>query len=108
MDPQPDSVPINTLVPVEGTPLQDQERVDAFEWIRMIAMARILIPKAMVRLSAGRTDLSREAQGFAFMAGANSIFTGETLLTTPNPEWSHDHALLNDLGLKAKRPSVTV
>jgi len=86
MDPQPESVPINMLVPVAGTPLEDQERLDIFEWIRCIAVARILMPQSMVRLSAGRLTISKEAQAMAFMAGANAIFTGEKLLTTPNPE----------------------
>ena len=73
----------------------------------MIAVARIIMPKAMIRLSAGRLDLSTEAQALAFMAGANSIFTGEKLLTTPNPEFNHDHELLSTLGLKPKAPDVT-
>ena len=101
LNPQPESVPINTLVAVEGTPLENQDKVDVFDWIRMIATARILMPNARVRLSAGRLDLSREAQALAFMAGANSIFSGEKLLTTPNPLDQSDRALLNTLGLKA-------
>lgn len=105
LNPQPESVPINALVPVEGTPLENQKQVDSFEWIRVIAAARILMPKAMVRLSAGRMTLSKETQAFAFLAGANSIFTGEKLLTTDNPEWDFDHALLTELGLKGRRPS---
>ena len=103
LDPAPESVPINTLVPVKGTPLQDQERVDTFEWIRMIAIARIALPTSKVRLSAGRLDISKEAQALAFMAGANSIFTGEKLLTTGNPSWDKDHALLKALGMKAQK-----
>ncbi len=101
-DPQPESVPINKLVPVEGTPLahQDQE-IDTIEWIRTIATARILMPKSFVRLSAGRTGLSEEAQALAFSAGANSIFAGDKLLTTPNPEWNSDQKLFEKLGLQA-------
>lgn len=106
LDPQPESVPINALVPVAGTPLQDAPPVDTFEWIRTIAVARILMPKAMVRLSAGRLSLSKEAQALAFLAGANSIFTGEKLLTTPNPEWNADGALMQALGLSARAPAV--
>lgn len=104
LNPQPESVPINMLVPVEGTPLEEQKRLDVFEWIRTIAVARILMPRAMVRLSAGRLEISREAQAMAFMAGANAIFTGEKLLTTPNPEMNEDSDLLKDLGLKPRAP----
>jgi biotin synthase len=104
LNPQPESVPINMLVPVEGTPLQDQKILDIFEWIRCIAVARILMPKAMVRLSAGRLQISREAQAMAFMAGANAIFTGEKLLTTANPEFDADNELLATLGLKPRAP----
>jgi len=105
LNPQPESVPINALVPVEGTPLQDAPELDTFEWIRTIAVARILMPSAMVRLSAGRLSLSKEAQALAFMAGANSIFTGEKLLTTPNPEWNADGALMDSLGLTKRPPN---
>lgn len=108
LDPQPESVPINMLVPVEGTPMQDQKPLDIFDWIRSIATARILMPKSMVRLSAGRLSISREAQALAFMAGANAIFTGEKLLTTPNPEINEDSNLLNELGLIPMKPSVQV
>lgn len=104
LDPQPESVPINALVPIEGTPLQDAPPLDTFEWIRTIAVARILLPRAMVRLSAGRLSLSAEAQALAFLAGANSIFTGEKLLTTPNPEWNADGALMQALGLTPRPP----
>ncbi len=104
LDPQPESVPINMLVPVEGTPLEKMERLDIFEWIRCIAVARILMPQSMVRLSAGRLEISKEAQALAFMAGANAIFTGEKLLTTANPEKDFDHALLQELGLKPRAP----
>ena len=106
LDPQPESVPINALVPVKGTPLENQEPVSSFVWIRMIAMARILVPKAKIRLSAGRLTISKEAQAMAFLAGANSIFTGEKLLTTGNPEFDADHALLDELGLTALAPDV--
>ena len=104
LDPQPESVPINALVPIEGTPLADAEPLDVFEWVRVIAVARILVPKAMVRLSAGRLSISREAQALAFMAGANAIFTGDKLLTTPNPGNSEDDRLMTALGLKARAP----
>ncbi|MGH1404308.1 MAG: biotin synthase BioB [Alphaproteobacteria bacterium] len=104
LDPQPESVPINMLVPVEGTPMANNELLDIFEWIRAIAVARILMPKAMVRLSAGRLTISKEAQAMAFMAGANAIFTGEKLLTTPNPEKDADYELLDELGIKPRAP----
>ncbi len=104
LDPQPESVPINALVPVKGTPLENQKPVEVFEWIRMIAVARILMPKAMVRLSAGRLTMSKEAQAMAFLAGANSIFTGEKLLTTPNPGQDIDLELLKELGLEPRIP----
>lgn len=104
LETQPESVPINALVPVEGTPLENQKMIDPFDWIRVIAVARILMPEAMVRLSAGRLQLAKEVQAFAFMAGANSIFTGEKLLTTDNPDWDIDHQLLSKLGLEP-RPS---
>ncbi len=102
--PQPESVPINVLVPVAGTPLEERPPVPPFEFVRMIALARILMPKAMVRLSAGRLDLSPEAQALAFLAGANSIFSGERLLTTPNPARGADEKLFHDLGLKSRAP----
>jgi biotin synthase len=104
LDPQPESVPINMLVPVAGTPLENVEKLDIFEWIRAIAVARILMPKAMVRLSAGRLEISKEAQAMAFMAGANAIFTGEKLLTTANPESDFDAGLLQELGMKPRAP----
>lgn len=100
---QPESVPINTLVPVEGTPLQDQEKVPVWDLIKMVAIARITMPKSAVRLSAGRLELSDEGQAFCFMAGANSIFAGETLLTTPNPEFDQDMQLFQTLGLVSKK-----
>lgn len=104
LNPQPESVPINMLVPVEGTPMADTEPLDIFEWIRCIAVARILMPKAMVRLSAGRLTISKEAQAMAFMAGANAIFSGEKLLTTANPESDVDMDLLSELGIKPRAP----
>lgn len=104
LNPQPESVPINALVPVAGTPLAEQEKVDPMEWIRTIAVARILMPRAMVRLSAGRMDIPESAQAMAFLAGANSIFTGDKLLTTANPDFDFDKKLLDKLGLHG-RPS---
>jgi biotin synthase len=93
LDPHPESVPINALVPVLGTPLGAQEKLDPLDLVRMIATTRILMPNARVRLSAGRSDLSREAQILCLVAGANSVFYGETLLTTPNAEVNADDAL---------------
>jgi biotin synthase len=107
LDPYPESVPINALVPVAGTPLGAQPPIDGIEMVRAIATARILMPKARVRLSAGRTAMSDETQALCFLAGANSIFTGEKLLTTPNPGEDHDAALMAKLGLEkdgAARP----
>jgi biotin synthase len=98
-DPSPESVPINCLMPQEGTPLAGQKMVDVFELVRLIATTRIALPRARVRLSAGRTALTREAQALCFFAGANSIFFGDRLLTAPNPEESDDRALLRSLGL---------
>ena len=95
----PESVPINALVPVSGTPLAENKKIDVLDLIRMIATARILMPKAMVRLSAGRTDLSVLEQAFCFMAGANSIFAGDKLLTTPNPSVDEDKQMFSLLGL---------
>ena len=98
MEPQPESVPINALVATPGTPLGDRPPVDPVEFVRMIATARILMPKTKVRLSAGRLELSREAQLLCFLAGANSIFYGEKLLTTGNPDIEADQALLRAAG----------
>jgi biotin synthase len=98
----PESVPVNALVPVEGTPLEDQERVSVWEMIRMIATARITMPKAMVRLSAGRVRMTTEEQALCFMAGANSIFAGDKLLTTPNPEENQDKQMFQTLNLKPR------
>jgi biotin synthase len=101
LNPQPESVPVNALVPVAGTPLEGRPPVDPFDLVRMIAVARILMPRARVRLSAGRTELSREAQLLAMYAGANSIFYGDKLLTAMNPAEDGDLALLRDAGLRA-------
>ena len=98
----PGSVPINALVRVQGTPLQDNPKVDIWEMIRMIATARIIMPAAMVRLSAGRAEMSISEQALCFMAGANSIFSGDKLLTTPNPGFDEDHAMFQLLGLKPR------
>jgi biotin synthase len=100
LNPHPESVPINMLVRAEGTPLANAAELDPLVMVRTIATARITMPRAMVRLAAGRLQMSREAAALCFLAGANSIFTGEKLLTTPNPEKSEDEALLRDLGLK--------
>ncbi|MCH8204100.1 MAG: biotin synthase BioB [Candidatus Hydrogenedentes bacterium] len=98
-DPHPESVPINILVRVPGTPMADFPDVDPFEMVRMVATARIAMPASTVRFAAGRTGLSQETQALCFLAGANSIFTGEKLLTTPNPGEDHDKALLAKVGL---------
>jgi biotin synthase len=100
LDPQPESVPINDLVPVPGTPLAAAEPLDPFEFVRCIAVARILMPRSHVRLSAGRGDFSDELQALCFLAGANSIFYGEKLLTTGNPDCESDQRLFARLGLK--------
>jgi len=105
-DPQPQSVPINCLMAMPGTPLADQPPVDIFELVRLIAVARIALPKARVRLAAGRTRISREGQALCFFAGANSIFFGDKLLTAKNPEVDVDLALLRELGLKVGRRNV--
>jgi biotin synthase len=101
LEPPPESVPINTLVATEGTPLESLPPVDPLELVRMIATARLLMPRARVRLSAGRLSLTREAQVLCFFAGANSIFYGEKLLTTGNPDVDADRALLDVAGLRA-------
>jgi biotin synthase len=99
MPEHPESVPINALVAVAGTPLENNQKVDVWDMVKMIATARILMPKAMVRLSAGRATMSVSDQAMCFMAGANSIFTGEKLLTTPNPTFDEDQAMFNLLGI---------
>ena len=98
----PESVPINALVRVKGTPLQHNPKVDIWDMIRMIATARIIMPSAMVRLSAGRAEMSISEQALCFMAGANSIFSGDKLLTTPNPAFDEDNVMFQLLGLKAR------
>ncbi len=99
-NPHPESVPINMLVRVKGTPLADESTVPPLQFVRMIALARILMPNSFVRLSAGRMEMSDETQALAFLAGANSIFAGEKLLTTPNPSDNHDRDLLDSLGMQ--------
>ncbi len=96
----PDSVPINRLVKVEGTPLAETAELDPFEFVRTIAVARLLMPRSMVRLSAGRESMSDELQALCFAAGANSIFHGEKLLTTGNPDVERDRLLFERLGLR--------
>jgi biotin synthase len=107
----PESVPINQLVPVPGTPLEGSARVDPFDFVRTIAVARLLMPQAQVRLSAGRGEMSDELQALCFLAGANSIFYGDKLLTTGNPDVERDQRLFARLGLnaggdEARRPSA--
>ncbi|UAY53308.1 biotin synthase BioB [Ferruginibacter albus] len=104
MEQHPDSVPINALVAVKGTPLENNERVSIDEMLRMIATARIIMPKSVVRLSAGRNEMSIAEQALCFMAGANSIFAGEKLLTTPNPDFDTDMQMFKMLGLTARKP----
>lgn len=102
LNPHPESVPINGLVAVEGTPMEEQEIVPIWDMVRMIATTRIVLPDTVVRLSAGRTEMNDEGQALCFMAGAGSIFSGDKLLTTPNPGESRDNQLFQTLGLKAK------
>jgi biotin synthase len=97
----PESVPINMLIAVPGTPLADAERIDPITFVRTVALARILMPKSYVRLSAGRTDMSEETQALCFFAGANSIFVGDVLLTAENPNEDADAGLFAKLGLKS-------
>ena len=104
----PDSLPINDLMPIPGTPLGDSEAVDGLEFVRMIAVARIVCPKAVVRLSAGREHMSRELQALCFLAGANSMFVGGKLLTTSNPDKDTDAALMAELGLRPMGTGTTV
>jgi biotin synthase len=103
-DPAPESVPINALMPMEGTPMEGNTQVDVFDLVRMIATARIALPRTKIRLSAGRTRLSREGQAWCFFAGANSIFYGDKLLTAGNPGTSADRALFEELDLTAQEP----
>src|SRR5207237_7701336 len=101
LDPPPESIPINCLVPIAGTPLQNAQPVDAVELVRMVATTRIAFPKARVRLSAGRDKMSRELQILCFLAGANSVFFGDKLLTASNPSAEGDGALFRAMGLSA-------
>lgn len=104
METPPESIPINALVAVEGTPLEDQQPIEQWEFIRMIATTRIAFPGSVIRLSAGRNKMSMEGQALCFMAGASSIFAGDKLLTTPNPEYNADKAMFDILGLIPKAP----
>jgi biotin synthase len=106
LDPQPESVPINLLVRIPGTPLGDIPSLEPLEFVRTIACARIVLPKSMVRLSAGRQGMPDYLQALCFLAGANSIFYGDRLLTTPNPDQSEDHALFASLGLRPLLPAT--
>ena len=99
----PESVPINMLVKVEGTPLDNEEEVDPIEFIRIIAAARIMMPKSYIRLSAGRNSMSDEMQALCYLAGSNSIFYGEKLLTTDNPQLIEDRSLLKRLGIQPNK-----
>lgn len=103
LNPQPESVPINALVPVEGTPMESMEPVPIWDMIRMVATTRIIMPKTQVRLSAGRTEMSREGQAMCFFTGANSIFAGDKLLTTPNPDVNEDMEMFKMLGLNPQK-----
>jgi biotin synthase len=104
MEQPPESIPINALVAVAGTPLQDQKAIPVWDMVRMVATSRILFPQSIIRLSAGRTEMSQEGQALCFMAGASSIFAGDKLLTTPNPEFNEDADLFKILGLTPKAP----
>jgi biotin synthase len=108
LDPQPESVPINALVPVEGTPLELEKLIEIWEMIRMVATTRIVMPETQVRLSAGRINWSREGQAMCFFAGANSIFSGDKLLTTPNNDLNEDMKMFELLGLKNQQPFAKV
>jgi len=104
LDPAPESVPVNVLVPIPGTPMAEQEKIPTLELVRMIATARLLLPKTMIRLAAGRESLSQVEQAFCFLAGANSIFSGDKLLTTPGPDAAQDAALFQALQLTPQKP----
>jgi biotin synthase len=106
LNPQPESVPINALVAVEGTPMEDIDPISIWDMIRMVATTRIVMPKTQVRLSAGRTEMTREGQAMCFFAGANSIFAGDKLLTTPNPDVNEDLRMFEQLGLIPQKPFV--
>ena len=101
LDEHPESVPINMLIAIPGTPLENTERIDPIDFVRTIAVARIMMPKSFVRLSAGRTEMTDEMQALCFFAGANSVFVGETLLTADNPGEDKDSKLFAKLGLSA-------
>lgn len=104
MEQPPESIPINALVAVAGTPLENQKAIPVWDMVRMVATSRILFPQSIIRLSAGRTEMSQEGQALCFMAGASSIFAGDKLLTTPNPEFNEDADLFKILGLTPKAP----
>ncbi|MFT5521764.1 MAG: biotin synthase [Enterobacterales bacterium] len=104
LNPQPESVPINALVAVEGTPLEDQQPVEIWDMVRMVATSRIVMPETQVRLSAGRNQMSQEGQALCFYAGANSIFSGDKLLTTPNADVSEDNLMFEALGMESQKP----
>lgn len=104
LNPQPESVPINALVAVDGTPMEEEKPVEIWDMIRMVATTRIIMPETQVRLSAGRTQMSREGQAMCFFAGANSIFAGDKLLTTPNPDVNEDMKMFELLGMKPQKP----
>ena len=104
LNPQPESTPINALVAVEGTPLESEKPIEIWEMIRMVAATRIVLPETQVRLSAGRTEMSREGQAMCFFAGANSIFAGDKLLTTPNPDVNEDMKMFKMLGMIPQKP----
>ena len=104
LNPQPESVPINALVAVEGTPMEDQKPISIWDMIRMVCTTRIVMPETQVRLSAGRTEMSREGQAMCFFGGANSIFAGDKLLTTPNPDVNEDMKMFELLGLNPQKP----
>lgn len=106
LNPQPESVPINALVAVDGTPMENEKPVEIWEMIRMVATTRIVMPETQVRLSAGRTQMSREGQAMCFFAGANSIFAGDKLLTTPNPDVNEDMEMFKMLGLNPQKPFI--
>ncbi len=108
LNPQPESVPINALVAVEGTPMEDEKPVEIWEMIRMVATTRIVMPETQVRLSAGRTEMSREGQAMCFFAGANSIFAGDKLLTTRNPDVNDDMKMFELLGLHPQKPFIKI
>lgn len=108
LNPQPESVPINALVAVEGTPMENEKPVEIWEMIRMVATTRIVMPETQVRLSAGRTQMSREGQAMCFFAGANSIFAGDKLLTTPNPDVNEDMQMFETLGLIPQKPFTKI